>query len=101
MKREEIETRLRKYLERDRKGVRKELLRLLLDGRKYTTTEIYEKLREKGFDLNARGVSAMVGLMSARLGILKMELGEKNRYFIKPEYVDLVRSILEEFDRIC
>ncbi len=101
MKREEIETRLRKYLERDRKGVRKELLRLLLDGRKYTTTEIYEKLREKGFDLNARGVSAMVGLMSARLGILKMELGEKNRYFIKPEYVDLVRSILEEFDRVC
>jgi len=101
VKREEIETRLRKYLERDRKGVRKELLRLLLDGRKYTTTEIYEKLREKGFDLNARGVSAMVGLMSARLGILKMELGEKNKYFLKPEYVDLVKSILEEFDRVC
>ncbi len=101
MKREEIKTRLRKYLERDKKGVRRELLRLLLDGRKYTTTEIYEKLREKGFDLNARGVSAMVGLMSARLGILKMELGEKNRYFLKPEYIDLVKSILEEFDRIC
>ncbi len=101
MKREEIEARLRKYLERDRKGVRKELLKLLLDGRKYTTTEIYEKLREKGFDLNIRGVSAMVGLMSARLGILKMELGDKNRYFIKPEYVDLVKAILREFDRIC
>lgn len=101
MKREEIEARLRKYLERDRKGIRKELLKLFLDGKKYTTTEIYEKLKEKGFDLNARGVSAMVGLMSARLGILKMELGEKNRYFLKPEYVDLVKSILEEFDRIC
>jgi len=101
VKREEIEARLRKYLERDRKGVRKELLKLLLDGRKYTTTEIYEKLREKGFDLNIRGVSAMVGLMSARLGILKMELGDKNRYFIKPEYVDLVKAILREFDRIC
>ena len=97
MKREEIEARLRKYLERDRKGVRRELLKLLLDGKKYTTAEIYQKLREKGFDLNARGVSAMVGLMSARLGILKMELGEKNRYFLKPEYVDLVKSILEEF----
>ncbi len=101
MKREEIEARLRRYLERDRKGVRKELLKLLLDGRKYTTTEIYEKLREKGFDLNIRGVSAMVGLMSARLGILKMEIGDKNRYFIKPEYVDLVESILREFDRVC
>lgn len=101
MKREEIEARLRKYLERDKKGVRKELLKLLLDGKRYTTTEIYEKLKEKGFDLNARGVSAMVGLMSARLGILKMELGEKNRYYLKPEYTDLVKSVLEEFDRAC
>ncbi len=101
MKREEIEARLRKYLERDRRGVRKELLRLLLNGKKYTTLEIYEELRRRGYDLNARGVSAMVGLMSARLGILKMELGEKNRYFLKPEYLDLVKSILEEFDRVC
>jgi len=101
VKREEIEARLRKYLERDRRGVRKELLRLLLNGKKYTTLEIYEELRRRGYDLNARGVSAMVGLMSARLGILKMELGEKNRYFLKPEYLDLVKSILEEFDRVC
>jgi len=101
VKRDEIEARLRKYLERDRRGIRKELLKLLLNGRKYTTHEIYEELKRRGFDLNARGVSAMVGLMSARLGILKMELGEKNRYFIKPEYVELVKSILEEFDRVC
>lgn len=101
MKRDEIEARLRKYLERDRRGIRKELLKLLLNGKKYTTLEIYEELRRRGFELNARGVSAMVGLMSARLGILKMELGEKNRYFLKPEYVELVKSVLEEFDRVC
>ncbi len=98
MKREEIEARLRKYLERDRRGVRRELLRLLLEGKKFTTAELYEKLRERGFDLNVRGVSAMVGLMSARLGILKTELGDKNRYFLKPEYVELVKSILREFE---
>jgi arginine repressor len=101
VKREEIEARLRKYLDRDKKGIRKELLKLLLDGKRYTTTELYERLKEKGFDLNIRGVSAMVGLMSARLGILKMELGEKNRYYLKPEYIDLVKSVLEEFDRAC
>ncbi len=101
MKRDEIEARLRKYLERDRRGIRKELLKLLLNGKKYTTLEIYEELRRRGFELNARGVSAMVGLMSARLGILKMELGEKNRYFLKPEYVELVKSVLKEFDRVC
>ena len=95
----EIEMRLRRYLERDKKGVRRELLKLLLDNKKYTTDEIYKKLKNKHFDLKARGVSEMVGLMSARLGILKMELGEKNRYYLKEEYADLVRSILKEFEK--
>ena len=95
----EIEMRLRRYLQREKKGVRRELLKLLLDNKKYTTDEIYKKLKNKHFDLKARGVSAMVGLMSARLGILKMELGEKNRYYLKEEYADLVRSILKEFEK--
>lgn len=98
MKRNEIEQRLRKYLERDRTGVRKELIKLLLDGKKYTTEDIYRFLVEKGYQLNLRGVSAMIGLMSARLGIVKMELGEKNRYYLKKEYEDLVRSILVNFE---
>lgn len=95
MRKDEIEERLRKYLERDRKGVRKKLLRLFLRGGKYTTEEIFEML---GGDVNLRGVSAMVGLMGARLGILKMELGDKNKYFLKSEYMDLVESVLEEFE---
>jgi arginine repressor len=98
MRREEIEARLRKYLERDKKGVRKELLKLLLQGKKYTTEEIYKELNHRGVQLNIRGVSAMVGLMSARLGIIKMELGEKNKYFLKPEYAELVESILKEYE---
>jgi len=98
MRKEEIEARLRKYLERDKKGIRKELLRLLLQGKKYTTEEIYRELNDKGTQLNIRGVSAMVGLMSARLGIIKMELGEKNKYFLKPEYAELVESILKEYE---
>ena len=95
----EIKLRLRRYLERDKKGIRKELLKLLLDNKKYTTDEIYQKLKDKDLDLKARGVSAMVGLMSARLGILKMELGEKNKYYLKEEYADLVKSVLKEFDK--
>ncbi len=98
MKREEIENRLKKYLERDRNGIRRELLKILLEGKKYTTDEIYSKLKERvSVGLNKRGVSAMVGLMCARLGILKTELGEKNRYYIKPEYADLVREFLKKY----
>ncbi len=99
MKREEIESRLKKYLERDRNGIRKELLKILLEGEKYTTDEIYSRLKERvsTSNINKRGVSAMVGLMCARLGILKTELGEKNRYYIKPEYADLVKEAIEKY----
>jgi hypothetical protein len=97
MSKREIEVRLRKYLDRDKKGIRKELLKVFLHGKKYTTEEIFNILsRDK--DLNIRGISAMVGLMGSRLGILKTELGDKNRYFIKPEYADLVKSILGEYE---
>lgn len=95
-KEKEIETRLRKYLERDRKGVRAELLKVMLSGEKYTTKEIYKELNSRGVEIKTRGVSAMIGLMSARLGIIKMELGNRNRYFLKPEYSELVSRVLEE-----
>ena len=93
---EEIRRRLIRYLERDRKGIRREVLGILVDGKKYTTTEIYEKLKQKGYDINLRGVSAMIGLMNTKLGIVKMEIGERNKYYIKPEYIDLVKSVLKE-----
>ncbi len=79
----EVEARLRKYLERDKNGLRKELLRVLLERKKFTTSEIHEILAKKGYSISPRGVSAMVGLISARLGILKTELGEKNRLLSK------------------
>ncbi|WP_202320308.1 DUF2551 domain-containing protein [Archaeoglobus neptunius] len=94
----EVESRVRKYLERDKNGLRKELLRVLLDGKKFTTAEIHQILSERGYSISSRGISAMVGLISARLGILKTELGEKNRYYLKPEYAELVRRIVEEYD---
>ena len=92
-----IEERVRKYLERDKDGIRKELLRVFLEGRKFTTDEIHKRLVEKGYNINVKGVSAMVGLISSRLGILKTELGEKNRYHLKEEYADIVKRILDEF----
>ncbi len=95
----EVEARIRKYLERDKNGIRKELLRTLLEDRKFTTEEIHRILSEKGYNINPRGVSAMVGLISARLGVLKTELGEKNKYYLKREYADLVKRLIEEYEK--
>ena len=96
---EEVIRRLRKYLERDRSGIRKALLKIVLSGEKLTTEEIQKRLANMGYNLNIRGVSAMVGLMSARLGILKLEIGEKNKYYLKKEYEGIVKEILQEFEK--
>lgn len=94
---EKIRERLINYLRRDRKGIRREVLSIMSDGRKYTTIEIYEILKSKGYKVNIRGVSAMLGLMNTRLGIVRTEMGEKNRYYVKSEYIELVKSVLREF----
>ncbi len=98
MKEREIEARLRKYLDRDKNGIRRALIETLLSGRKYTTDEIFRILNGREFELNIRGVSAMVGLIGARIGILKVEMGDKNRYYLKEEYRNLVKKVLEEYD---
>ncbi len=95
--REEIRRRLINYLRRDKMGIRREVLSILVDGEKHTTNEIYEILKSKGYDVNLRGISAMLGLMNTRLGIVRTEMSEKNRYYIKSEYINLVKSILREF----
>jgi len=91
----EIAERIRKYLDKDKTGIRRELLLILLQGGKYTTSEIHEILQNKGYEINQRGVSAMIGIISSRIGIIKSEPGEKKRYYLKKEYSELVREIVE------
>ncbi len=91
----EIAERIRKYLDKDKTGIRKELLLILLQGGKYTTSEIHEILRSKGYEINQKGVSAMIGIIGSRIGIIKSESGEKKRYYLKKEYSELVREIVE------
>jgi len=93
-----VRSRLIKYLGRDDTGIRKVVLKLFLDGGKYTTNDIYKFLHEKGFDISYRGVSAMVGLMNTRLGILSIDVtGDHNIYLLKNDYRDIVRSVLDNY----
>ncbi|MEM0214830.1 MAG: DUF2551 domain-containing protein [Archaeoglobaceae archaeon] len=91
----EVAERVKAYLERDKTGIRKDLLLILLQGGKYTTSEIYEILKKKGYDINQKGVSAMIGIIGSRVGIIKSEGGDKKRYYLKKEYIQLVREIVE------
>lgn len=91
----EVETRVKKYLEKDKNGLRKELLLILLDRKKYTSEEVYEILKKRGFTVNRKSVSAMLGVVSSKLGIVKIELGERKKYYIKSEYVEFVERVVK------
>lgn len=90
--------RLIKYLRRDETNLRKTVLKLFLIGETYTTNDIYNNLIEQGFDVNYRGVSAMVGLMNTRLGILRIDVTrEHNHYSLKEDFSEIVKSVLDTF----
>ena len=92
-----VENRLKTYLERDGRGVRRAVLELFLEKHIFTTEEVYQHLRDGGYEVSYRGVSAMVGLMNTRLGIFRIDVTKNhNVYSLKDSYEDVVRSLLTE-----
>jgi len=92
-----IEARLKNYLERDGLGVRRAVLGLFLEKHIFTTEEVYQHLKDNGYEVSYRGVSAMVGLMNTRLGIFRIDVTKNhNVYTLKDTYEDVIRSLLSE-----
>lgn len=93
-----IKTRLTKYLMRDETGIRKSVLKLFLEEKPYTTQNVFDLLKKQGFDVNYRGISAMVGLMNTRLGILRIDVrGDHNVYSLKDEYKKSVKATMDNY----
>lgn len=94
----QVKERLIKYLRNDETNLRKTVLQMFLVGEIYTTNDIYNNLIQQGFDLNYRGVSAMVGLMNTRLGILRVDVTrEHNHYSLKNDFKEIVQIVLDNF----
>ncbi|MDW7725635.1 MAG: DUF2551 domain-containing protein [Candidatus Methanoperedens sp.] len=93
-----IETRLNKYLNKDETGLRKSILKFFLNSESFTTQDIFELLKKEGFDVNYRGISATVGLMNTRLGILRVDVkGDRNIYTLKDEYKNTLKTIMANY----
>ena len=96
-----VKNRLIKFLLKDKVGIRKTLLRLFSEVKSCNTVEIYDYLLKQGFDVNYRAVSAMVGQMHSRLGILRFYLTyEHNVYTLKEDYLNIVTMVLTPFSRM-
>ena len=93
-----VKNRLIRFLRKDKIGVRKSLLRLFSEVKSCNTVEIYDYLIKQGFNVNYRAVSAMVGQMHSRLGILRFNLTyEHNVYTLKEDYLNIVKMVLTPF----
>jgi hypothetical protein len=68
-----VKNRLMKFLLKDKIGIRKSLLWLFSEAKSFNTVEIYDFLIKKGFNVNYRAVSSMVGQMHSRLGLKEKE----------------------------
>lgn len=92
---ERVKSRLYKYLSKDKMGIRKYLLNFFIQTKSCTTVEIYDLLIKQGFNINYRAVSAMVGHMHSRLGILSFSwTNDHNVYTIKEDYLDLIKTVM-------
>lgn len=92
-----IKERIKNYLEKDETGVRKATLDLFLKGGVYTTLDIFNRLKKK-YEVNYRGVSAMVGSMNTKLGILSVDVSKKhNIYQLKDCYKEQLKSVLDNY----
>ncbi len=95
---ERVKIRLIKFLLKDKLGIRKYLLKLFLQAKSCTTGEVYDYLLKQGFNVNSRSVSAMVGQMHSRLGILRVDsINKRNVYTLKENYLDIVKMVLTPF----
>jgi len=86
-----IEGRLKSYLSRDKTGIRREVLRILLKIRQTTIADILAGLREQ-FKVSFHTIASMVGIISSRIGILKVSRnpGGVTTYELREKYACMV-----------
>ncbi|MFZ0005803.1 DUF2551 domain-containing protein [Methanoregula sp.] len=86
-----IEGRLKSYLSRDKTGIRREVLRILLKIRQTTIADILAGLREQ-FKVSFHTIASMVGIIASRIGILKVSKnpGGVTTYELREKYACMV-----------
>jgi len=92
----EIRRRLKAYLLRDRTGLRREILRLILRFRIVTIPQIFGAVRER-FSVSYHALASMIGILASRIGILTMKKTAESSfatYELRDRYVGMLTQIL-------
>ena len=80
------------------KSIILESIKSLKSNGSYATEDVFTFLDKEGFEVSYRGVSAMVGLMNTRLGLLSIDISnDHNIYSLKDDHKSVVKSVLDNY----
>lgn len=94
--RNEIEKRIINYLSRDKSGIRKALLDIIVKAKTVTVPMIHETLSKK-YSVSYHSVASMVGIVASKLGILALKKANDDAigvYELKNQYADIVERAI-------
>jgi Fe2+ or Zn2+ uptake regulation protein len=93
----EINKRLRDYLATDVQGIRRIVLQAFVKMKSLTADTLHRILMERGFSITLKQVTAMLGVIHSKLGILhahKNSYDSKYEYSLKEKYENMVQMAL-------
>lgn len=95
--RNEITKRLHDYLATDVNGIRRVVLQAFVKMKSLTADALYRILTERNFTISLKQVTAMLGVIHSKLGILrahKNTYDSKYEYSLKEKYAGIVERAL-------
>ena len=91
----QIESRLRRYLARDRTGIRHALLELFTRIGPFSISQVFALIRTR-FTISYHSLAAMVGIIASRIGILHVNRKDSGYiYKLKRQYSGMVLMVLD------
>jgi hypothetical protein len=93
----EITKRLQQYLATDVQGIRRIVLQAFVKMKNLTADTLHRILVERDFNITLKQVTAMLGVIHSKLGILhahKNTYDAKYEYSLKDKYCNIVEKAL-------
>jgi hypothetical protein len=86
------EERLRTWIRRDRTGLRKEILRAILELKEFGAEDLRRYLVERGFEVKITSLRSILGHLDSRVGIIRKR-ASAGRYELRSDLLPIVRRL--------
>lgn len=96
--RSEILNRLARFVDMDDYGLRRLILKTIVETRQFTVKSLHESVSQR-FIVSRRVVASMIGYICSSLGILRVNKASyrsPKTYILRDEYADIAKFVISE-----